>query len=187
MSIRNRTQNTVWEVPQRRSKFFWKTLHLFHKQNLFCKISCIQYVFTPSLFFSIDLFIGDTGWRHALFFRQPCPPSVWSVLTARMPEAYAPYARFLEGIYTESGKWQRPFTLYCRWIGYLIKKRWSRWKGQKIYRKDILKNKKHSPEKRCYIFFWNLHIFPLKPVTSFFKRCYVFLKKMLRLQADKSC
>ena len=64
MSIRNRTQNTVWEVPQRRSKFFWKTLHLFHKQNLFCKISCIQYVFTPSLFFSIGLFIGDIGWRR---------------------------------------------------------------------------------------------------------------------------
>ena len=60
-------------------------------------------------------------------------------------------------------------------------KRWSRWREGKIYRKGILKNKKHSPEKRCYIFFWNLHIFPLKPVTSFFERCYVFLKKMLRL------
>ena len=60
-------------------------------------------------------------------------------------------------------------------------KRWSRWKGQKIYRKGILKNKKHSPEKRCYIFFWNLHSFPLKPVTSFLERCYVLFWKVLCL------
>ena len=108
-----------------------------------------------------------------------CSPPVCLMLTTRIPGTWEIFAKR-----PKSGMCLHPISPMNR---ELDEKRWSRWKGQKIYRKDILKNKKHSPEKRCYIFFWNLHIFPLKPVTSFFKRCYVFLKKMLRLQADKSC
>ena len=147
MSIRNRTQNTVWEVPQRRSKFFWKTLHLFHKQNLFCKISCIQYVFTPSLFFSIGLFIGDTGWRHALFFRLLCSPPVCPVLTTRMLGVHDPYARCSPHVCPVLGrhlhrdrKSTTAFTLYRRWT-----KQWSK----KVKPMEGAENiqKRHSYEK----------------------------------------
>ena len=61
-------------------------------------------------------------------------------------------------------------------------------KGEKIDRKDILKNKNIHQKKDATSFFETctsfrcnlLHLF-LRDTTSFFERCYVFLKKMLRL------
>ena len=102
-----------------------------------------------------------------------CSPPVCLMLTPRIPGTWEIFAKR-----PKSGMCLHPISPMNR---ELDEKRWSRWKGQKIYRKDILKNKKHSPEKRCYIFFWNLHSFPLKPVTSFLERCYVLFWKVLCL------
>ena len=123
-----------------------------------------------------------------------------------MPGNHHPYARCLRpvcpilwgGIYTETGKQQDTFTLYRRWIGRLPKKvkqeqsseakKVKPVKGEKIDRKDILKNKNIHQKKDATSFFETctsfrcnlLHLF-LRDTTSFFERCYVFLKKMLRL------
>ena len=61
-------------------------------------------------------------------------------------------------------------------------------KGEKIDRKDILKNENIHQKKDATSFFETctsfrcnlLHLF-LRDTTFFFERCYVFLKKMLRL------
>ena len=110
------------------------------------------------------------------------------VFAACMPGTHHPYARYSSPVYPILGRHlhrDRKTTTALHPVLPMNKavkqKRWRRWKGWKIYRRNILKNKKHSPEKRCYIFFWNLHIFPLKPVASFSERCYVFLWKALCL------
>ena len=109
-------------------------------------------------------------------FRVSCPPSVCPVITIRMLGAYAPYARYLGGICTETGKQQGPFTLYRRWT-----KQWSK-KGKAGERgKNRQKRYPTSFFETCTSFRCNLlHLF-LRDTTSFFERCYVFLKKMLRL------
>ena len=111
--------------------------------------------------------------RHSKTGYTRCSPPVCLMLTTRIPGTWEIFAKR-----PESGMCLHPVSPMNR---ELDEKRWSRWKGQKIYRKDILKNKKHTPEKRCYIFFetctsscWNLlHLF-LKGAMCFWKRCYVF-------------
>ena len=104
MSIRNRTQNTVWEVPQRRSKFFWKTLHLFHKQNLFCKISYIQYVFTP--------FTPFTFFLNRFIHRRYRVKAHWDASLRILQTVLSSYGHRVR---TAFARLQKPFTPYPPW------------------------------------------------------------------------
>ena len=103
-----------------------------------------------------------------------------------MPNAYDPYARYLEDICPEIGKRQHPFTLYCRWT-----KQWSK-KGEAGER-----GKKYTEETswriKTFIRKKMLHLF-LKPAHLSVETCYIFFWKVLCLfeknatpfQADRS-
>ena len=81
----------------------------------------------------------------------------------------------------ETEERERPFTLYHRWIGSLIKKGEAGERGKKYTEKTFwrIKNihrKKDATSffKTCTSFRWNLlHLF-LKGAMCFWKRCYVF-------------
>ena len=96
--------------------------------------------------------------RHSKTGYTRCSPPVCLMLTTRIPGTWEIFAKR-----PKSGMCLHPISPMNR---ELDEKRWSRWKGQKIYRKDILKNKKHSPEKRCYIFFWKVLCVFEKDATS---------------------
>lgn len=80
--------------------------------------------------------------------------------------AYAPYARYLGGVFVQRLESSRAPSPCIADEQSSEAKNVKPVKGEKIDRKDILKNK-------------NIH--QKKDATSFFERCYVFLKKMLRL------
>ena len=106
-------------------------------------------------------------------FRVSCPPSVCPILgggfVQRLESSRAPSPCIADEQSSEAKK-VKPV------------------KGEKIDRKDILKNKNIHQKKDATSFFETctsfrcnlLHLF-LRDTTSFFERCYVFLKKMLRL------
>ena len=121
-------------------------------------------------------------------FRVSCPPSVCPVITIRMLGAYAPYARYLGGVFVQrlESSWAPSPCIADEQSSEA--KKVKPVKGEKIDRKDILKNENIHQKKDATSFFETctsfrcnlLHLF-LRDTTSFFERCYVFLKKMLRL------
>ena len=139
---------------------FQKRCSVFFPVNVFYSSECLFCIFfTP--------FTGFTFFNQMLcssviqgegthpVYRQSCSPSVCPVLTVRMPGAHCPYvrclrpyARYLGDIYTDTGKWQCPFTLYRRWIGRLPKKV-KQVKGVKANRNALFFSIFLIPEPSC--------------------------------------
>ena len=73
---------------------------------------------------------------------------------------------------------ERPFTLYHRWIGSLIKKG-EACEGGEIYRISMLKNKKTFAGKKMLRLFLKLVHLSLETCYIFFERCYAFSRRKL--------
>ena len=108
--------------------------------------------------------------------------------------AYAPYARYFGGGFIQRLESSRTPSPCIADEQSSEAKKVKPVKGEKIDRKDILKNKNIHQKKDATSFFETctsfrcnlLHLF-LRDTTSFFERHYVFLKEMLRLfQAGRS-